>query len=145
MKKLILLAAFLLLISKISLAQKVANYSIGKYGTDEYEKFSFWVNDDKRAEIFYVYGKDEKQLMLTYVGPVMVKGTEGFKVRFPNNHTYTIVPDALNLKITDSGSRYNKTFTWAYEGPVDGVGTHCAECAESDVDAFKLLETYYVK
>jgi hypothetical protein len=52
-----------LLLSGNTFAQKVANYAFGKYGTPEYEHFSFWTKAGKRAEITYAYGKIIQNLM----------------------------------------------------------------------------------
>lgn len=50
-------ACILLLVicSRFAYAQKLAQYSYGKYGTDGYEHLEFRVEPDKQ-EVVYIYG-----------------------------------------------------------------------------------------
>jgi hypothetical protein len=142
------LSVFLLLasfVSERSHAQvKVAQYSYGKYGTDNYEKFEFWTNEGKQSKISYSYGKKMHEVMVQYFGKGNIYGDTCFKIRFSNGYVLYIVPKDLRLKITDSIGRYNKTFTWEYEGPVNGVGTYCDVCADNDRDAMKTLLSEFI-
>jgi len=45
-----------LLLSPRSQAQKVAQYSVGKEGTKDYEEIDFWTENDRRGRIEYSYG-----------------------------------------------------------------------------------------
>ncbi|GAB3588625.1 hypothetical protein [Hymenobacter daeguensis] len=123
---------------------KVAQYAVGEPGTVAYEKLSFWADKGKRTDVYYAYGKDQKEVKLKYVGKKNVGGAAGFVVRFPNNHTMTVAPSGTALKVTDA-TEAPKLFVWQYEGPVNGVGTYCRECAENEKEALQFLQTYYLK
>lgn len=132
--------------SNISLAQlKVAQNSKGEYGTDQNEKFEFWAKSDKHFEILYAYGKSAREIKLQYLGKSRISGDSCFKVQFPNKYLRYVIPSGLSLKVVDSSGKYNKTFSWQYEGPIDGKGTHCDVCAEDDVDAMNILRLAYLK
>lgn len=134
------------LTSAVSFAQsKVGLYALGKYDTEKYEEFEFWVKDGKRAEIYYSYGKDHRKVPIQYLGIDKIIGEECFKVQFSNGYSLYIIPREHILNITDSVGKYNKTFSWKYEGPVNGIGTYCDVCAEDDTDAMKLLQSYYLR
>ncbi|HYV55816.1 MAG TPA: hypothetical protein VE933_14610, partial [Chitinophagaceae bacterium] len=119
-------------------------YSFGKPGTDNYENFDFWTKNGKRTEIVYRYGKDRKEVKLKYLGKDLLNGDSCFKVRFSNNYTLYIMPAGLQLKVVDANGKYNKTFAWEYEGPINGIGTHCDVCAADDQDAMRLIKTSYM-
>ena len=124
---------------------KVAGYSFGKPGTDRYEQFQFWTKDGKRTKVDYVYGKKHKEAKLQYLGKCQINDSTCFKVRFPNNFILYIIPKGPQLQVTDVSGKYNKTFTWEYEGPVNGIGTFCDICAEDDEDAMNLIRSCYLK
>ena len=126
-------------------AQKVALYSFGQYGTTDYEQFSFWVKKNKRAEIYYTYGKDPKELKISFLGKGILNGENGFKVQFPNKLILYIIPTNKQLKAADLTGKYLKYFAWKYEGPINGIGTFCEPCAENDTEAMKLIKLYYMK
>ncbi|MBD2754469.1 hypothetical protein [Spirosoma validum] len=135
-----------LLTSTIANAQmNVANYSYGKPGTDTYEHLSFWVKDAKRQDITYAYGKDRKEVKLRYAGKAQVNNTSGFNAQFPNNTILTIMPSGTTLKVSNPKDNYSKTFTWEYEGPVNGIGTFCDVCTQDEKEALKLVQKYYLK
>lgn len=123
---------------------KVANYSIGKYGTEKYEHFSFWVKNGHRAEIYYNYGKENKEFKVTYLGKTQLNGSTGFKAQFSNGHTVTIIPSGILIKVADA-EKPPKSFAWEYEGPINGIGTFCQQCAEDEKEAVKIMNTYYFK
>ncbi len=143
MKKFIFLMPFILFFIQ-SIAQKVANYSIGKGGTAEYEEFSFWVKANKRADIDYTYGKDWKNIKLVCLGKDVLNGDECFKVKFPNNKVLYILPKGKDLIVSDLDGKYKKYFSWHYEGPTNGGGTFCEPCAEDENEAMKLIKLYYM-
>ena len=130
---------------------KVANYSVGKYGTKEYEELSFWVKEGRRANIDYAYGAPEKELCpekelhLVYLGKDICQGKPCFKVQFPNTLVLSVIPVGPSLNVMDEKGKYSKTFQYEYEGPVDGIGTFCAVCAQDEDEAMTLLKDYYLK
>ena len=124
--------------------QKVANYSFGKQGTKAYENFSFWAKAGKRGEITYSYGKDRKEVKLTYLGKDTLQGENCFKVQFANGLILYIIPKGLSLKVVDSEGKYSKLFKWEYEGPIDGIGTFCDVCAD-DEESIELIKEYFLK
>ncbi|MDO7852321.1 hypothetical protein [Hymenobacter convexus] len=146
MKTLFCLLAAALLASPAALAQsKVATYAFGKPGTDAYEKLSFWVKEGKRAEIYYAHGKGPTETKGTYLPRVGSANGASFAVRISPNRSFTITPAGSRLKVSDSADGTPKTFAWEYEGPVNGVGTFCRECAEDPAEAMKLVRAYYLK
>jgi len=126
-------------------AQKVANYAVGQYGKPNYEHFSFWTKAGKRAQIAYTQGKYGEDKPVKYLGKAAYEGKAAFRVQLPNGTILYVIPSGINLKVQSATKSYSKTFAWAYEGPVDGRGTFCSECAEDEKDAMKLLRAYYLK
>jgi hypothetical protein len=111
---------------------KVAIYSFGDAGTEEYEHFAFWIRDGKRAEIFYVYGKDKKLSKVTYLTKDILRGDSCFKLKFPNNSIFHVIPKGLNLIVTDSSQENVKIFSWEYQGSKNEGGALCNLCAENE-------------
>jgi len=142
MKKISFLILFLFFFQK-GYTQKVANYSFGKLGTSEYEHFSFWEKGSADG-ITYSFGKNDKEVKLKYLGKDKYEGKPCFKIQFPNSYILYIIPDKLDLKILDSAKRYSKTFSWEYEGPINGIGTFCDVCAEDEKEALKIIESNYL-
>jgi len=143
--KIALLSTIALLTAASVNAQKVANYSFDKYGKPNYEHFSFWIKAGKRTDITYTYGKYGKDLPVKYLGKAVYEGKAAFRVQLPNGNILYVIPSGVNLKIQNTAKSYNKLFTWAYEGPVDGRGTFCETCAEDEREAIQILRTYYLK
>jgi hypothetical protein len=125
--------------------QKAANYSVGKFWTNKYEHFSFWMKDDKPTEITYAYGKHDKEIKLNYLGKGVYEGTNCFKISFPDNRIFYVIPIGVTLKILGADKKYGKTFSWEYEGPIEGRGTFCEVCAEDEKEAMKIINNYYLK
>ena len=116
-----------------------------KYNTDKYEEFAFWAKGGKRAGIYYTYGKDHRNIPVQYLGIDKINGEKCFKVKFSNGYSLFIIPRGNQLNFIDSAGKYNKTFSWEYEGPVNGIGTHCDICAEDDKDAMNLMRSCYLR
>lgn len=152
MKKLIIFTTITLILSfafQTTFAQdtsekKVANYSSGKYGQKNYEHFSFWSNNGERGEISYTYGKDREDVKLEYIGAKTIQGRKGFEVKFPNDLILFVIPTGNNIRVINPRGKYNKVFKWAYEGPVNGIGTFCSVCAENETDAMVILKNAYL-
>ncbi len=152
MKKLLTLTAFAFVfcfISQTAIAQeaseqKVVNYSVGKYGNNNYEHFSFWTNEGERSEITYSYGKNDERIELEYLGSKTIQGRKGFEVKFPNGLILFVIPTGNNVRIINPRGKYNKIFKWEYEGPVNGIGTFCSACAEGETDAMVILKKVYL-
>ncbi|RZL14454.1 MAG: hypothetical protein EOO62_05395 [Hymenobacter sp.] len=124
---------------------QVANYSYGQPGTAGYEHFSFWTNNGRRSDAAYAAGKKREDAQLRYLGPSKVNGQPGFRVQFLNGRTLYLVPSGTTLRVATTPGGAPKTFTWEYEGPVDGVGTFCSVCAEDAQAAMRLLRAHYLK
>lgn len=127
---------------------QAANFSTGKEGTKSYEHFSFYVQNGKRADIGYAYGKagrGGREIKLTYLGKDTLNGQSCFKVQFPNNQVLYIVPQKTYLKVVDEKGSYSKIFRWEYEGPVDGRGTWCEPCTQDDKESLDLIRKYFLK
>ncbi|GAB3638392.1 hypothetical protein GCM10027422_39820 [Hymenobacter arcticus] len=134
------------LAARPALAQnQVANYGYGQPGTAGYEHLSFWTHNGRRSDVAYASGKNREDARLRYVGPSRRNGQPGFHVRFLNGHTLYLVPSGTTLRVATAPGAAPKTFTWEYEGPVNGVGTFCSVCAEDAPAAMRLLRAYYMK
>lgn len=140
-----LLAVITLLAAVSVKAQKVANYSAGKYGTAAYERISFWLEKGKPSEITYTTGRFGEHKPVKYLGKSTYEGKRSFKIQLPDNRVMQVIPFGDNVKIVGTAKNYNKVFIWAYEGPVNGMGTFCEPCAEDEKQAMKLLNSAYLK
>ena len=145
MKNIVCLLLAFSTIALTAYAQKVANYSYGTAGKPDHEQFSFWVNANKSLDIYYYYGADRKQVKAKFLGKSFLKKEPCFKVRITNNYILYIIPKGNQLHIQDTSGKYNKDFQWAYEGPVNGIGTFCTPCTEDESAAMKLLKLNYMK
>lgn len=131
-----------LLGGKMARAQStVATFACGKPGTATYEQLSFWAANGKRTNIYYSYGSTRREVKLRYAGPAAA----GFKVQFSNGHLLTVVPNGETLRVGNAKATAPKSFAWEYDGPVNGVGTFCRECAADAKSAISLVRTYYLK
>lgn len=152
MKKIIILSTFAFIFcfgfqaasAQEMSGQKVANYSVGKIGGNTYEHFSFWTNEGKRTDIYYNYGKNNKEIKLEYLGAKTIQGRKGFEVKFPNGLILFAIPTGNNVRVINPRGKYNKVFEWEYEGPVNGVGTACTACAEDETAAMIILKDAYL-
>lgn len=123
---------------------RVANFSTGRVGTKTYEHFSFWVEEDTIGEIIYSYGKSGREIKLKYSGTDMLDGIKVFKVEFPNNEFFYVIPQKSFLRVVNKNANYNKIFRWEYEGPVNGIGTWCNACTEDGKESVDLLKKYFL-
>jgi hypothetical protein len=124
---------------------KVAQYCFGKNGTKDYENISFWTKNDKRTHIEYSYGSNPKKIMLQFLGKSILNEKNCFKVQFPNKYILFIIPNETVLQIRDEKGKYTKTFTWEYEGPVNGIGTFCHACAENEEVAMEIVKKNFLQ
>lgn len=150
MKRIILLILVVLSYTAIgqqAIPDKVAQYSAGERGTENFELFAFYTKKGSyHAKVEYSYGKDEKRLLLHYIGIAKTQGKDAFKVKFANNYTLDITPQKdFSLKIEDKKGKYSKIFKWQYEGPIDGRGTFCSVCADDEKAAMQIIDKYYLK
>lgn len=154
MKNLIFAFLFFVSIFSFSFAQeessiqKVANFEVGTMGKEDYETFSFWVNEDasQKVKVEYGYGGAKyKELTLKYLGTDSWKGEAAFKLQFKNNYVLYVIPQTETLKVVDAEGKYDKIFQWRYEGPVNGIGTFCLPCAEDATEAIKMVTDCYLK
>lgn len=136
------LVLFLLIGSAYAQFQ-VANFSTDKVGTKSYEHFSFQVEDGVRGEITYYYGKNRREIKLNYAGRDTLNGIAVFKVTFPNNEVFYVIPQKTYLKIVNGKGNYNKIFRWEYEGPVNGIGTWCEACTGNGKESVALIRKYF--
>ena len=121
---------------------RVANFSYGEPGTKDFEEFSFWVWEGKQREIKYTYGEDWKQVKLEYLGLEQEDNQGSFNVRFSNGYILNIRTETTSLLVQDENKKYSKNFNWYYEGPIDGRGTFCSPCVESD-EAIDFVKEYF--
>lgn len=145
MDKVFFMFLSLLFCSSVYAQKKVANYFTGEYGTKSYEHFSFWVENGKPLSVQYSYGIKPQDIPLTLLGKQKVNGKTVFKLKFSNQYVLYIAADKKQLHVTDAACKYNKIFTWEYEGPVNGVGTFCDVCAEDEAEAMTIMEQGYLQ
>jgi len=88
-------------------------------------------------------GKSARETKLQYLDKFRISGDSCFKVQFSNKYFLYIIPSGLSLKVVDSSGKYYKAFSWQYEGPIDGRGTHCDVCADDDIDAMGILRSVH--
>jgi hypothetical protein len=124
---------------------QVANYGYGQPGTASYEHLSFWTLNGRRSDIGYAAGTNREDAQVHYADPAKVGGQPGFKVRFLGGRTLYVVPSGTTLRVSDATSATPKTFTWEYEGPVNGVGTVCSVCVADSAAAMRLIRAHYLK
>ncbi|MGJ7900873.1 hypothetical protein [Lysobacter sp. 1R34A] len=152
------IAALLLLSASPAVAQtapdaKVASFETGSHGSRDREAISFWKEHGKRANIEYQYGSDDKTVKLAYLGVADCGGEACFKVGFPNKHVLYVTPGTDTVRLSDvadpmragKANKYDRTFSWRYEGPVDGRGTFCSVCAQDGKDASAMLRQFFLK
>lgn len=146
MKKIIfIIVPILFCITDLFAQIKVANYSVGQPGTDKYEHLEFWAKDGNRTQVNYSYGKNQKEVKLLYSGKDLIGNDTCFKVQFTNNYILYIIQKGLQLRVIDSSEKYDKIFSWEYEGPINGIGTYCDICTEDEEDAMMLIRLAYLK
>ena len=143
--KIAICLCFACILSIGAYAQKTANYSSGKPGTGNYQGYSFWTKDGKPSEILFSYGKDRKQIKASYAGKVTYKNKAAFKMTFPNKKAFYVIPAGNKLNIVNTALNKTETFSWEYEGPVNGVGTFCNVCAEDEKDAMGVIDGWFMK
>jgi hypothetical protein len=124
---------------------KVAQYCFGKYGKENYEHVSFQTKDGKRTHIEYSYGSKPKEIKLRFLGKATVNGKSCMKVQFPNKYILFIIPNGSDLQLKDESGKYIKTFSWEYEGPINGIGTYCNVCAEDKEAAMEIVKKSYLQ
>lgn len=129
-----------LTVTVIAQDQRFANYSVGKYGTKDFEYISF----SDQGGITYSYINEEKEIKLDYLGPSTWKGARAFKVQFPNGIILNVIPMGLNLKVVGEDGKYLKIFRWHYEGPVNGIGTACTVCADDEKEAMRIIKKRFM-
>jgi len=124
---------------------QVANYGYGQPGTAGYEHLSFWTLNGRRSDVGYASGPNREDAQVRYAGPTKVGGQPGFRVRFLSGRTLYVVPSGTTLRVSDATGATPKTFTWEYEGPVNGVGTVCSVCVADSAAAMRLIQAHYLK
>jgi hypothetical protein len=124
---------------------RVANYGYGQPGTASYEHLSFWTLNGRRSDVGYAAGANREDAQVRYAGPARVGGQPGFQVRFLSGRTLYVVPSGTTLRVSDATGAAPKTFTWEYEGPVNGVGTVCSVCVADSAAAMRLIQTHYLR
>ncbi len=144
-QKLLVICIILLLtfISSDVLAEtKVANFSFGKPHTENYVKFAFYIDDGKEAGVYRTEGKDLKETK----GHLYAVGNtnNSFKVEFEDKKIFIITTNGESLLISESAEKGTQIYKWEYEGPVDGVGTFCEQCADGPKEATTLVSKAYL-
>lgn len=144
-KKTLSVTLLLAAVSFTSYAQKVAKYFYGKPGMATYQGYSFWVKNGKPAEITFQGGTNLKESKVMNGGKVTFNGKTALKMTFPSGKVFYAYPIGEKLAVVNAATKKIETFTWEYEGPINGIGTFCEPCAEDEKAAVTLLKTSYLK
>ncbi len=121
-----------------------AFFMIGDYANPKWEKIEFSFTN-KAREITYSYRQNESGVKLKPFGVKYIDGQRGLMVKFPTgNKIYVILQDRKKQRILmkSEDGQYNKAFALGYEGPVNGVGTYCAVCANEPAEAFGIIDSF---
>ncbi|MPR35634.1 hypothetical protein [Salmonirosea aquatica] len=121
-----------------------AFFMVGDYSQPEWEKLAFEV-DGTKCSIMYAYRKHETGYPLKILGVGKVGNAKALRVSIPGfNKTYLIYKDVpkKGLVMVSEDQSYRKFFALGYEGPVNGVGTFCASCANEPAEAFALVDSF---
>jgi hypothetical protein len=122
-----------------------AFFMVGDYSNPEWEKLVFKVVGSDFS-INYSYKKNEKGHLLEIMSLMDIEKQTALVVKIPKfNKIYYILRDKKNAKITmmSQDKSYRKTFSLGYEGPINGVGTYCASCANEPAEAFKIVNFFF--
>jgi hypothetical protein len=136
-----------LLVSRPTLAQDKTHafFMAGDYASPNWEKLIF-DNTKSGQKLTYAYKQRETGIQLKPIGKKRVAGQTVVLVRMAGiSQPYLIRRDRAGQKLimVSQDGQYKKTFTLGYEGPVNGIGTYCASCANEPADAFKLVDAYF--
>ncbi len=143
----LLLSIRLFVSSHSMLAQEKTSafFMVGNHASPDWEKLAF--SKTKAGTVLtYAYKQREDGVRLQPVGSRSEAGQQVLLVRIPGiSQPYTIRRDRAGerLIMTSQDGRYRKLFKLGYEGPVNGVGTYCATCANEPADAFRLVDAYF--
>lgn len=122
-----------------------AFFMVGDYASPDWEKLSF--SKTKAGLVLtYAYKQREDGVRLQPVGSKSEAGQRMLLIRIPGiSQPYTIRRDRAGeqLIMASQDGRYRKLFKLGYEGPVNGVGTYCATCANEPANAFRLVDAYF--
>lgn len=125
--------------------KKVASYSVSEYGNPKFENFSFWITDKNKPVIHYSYGKDDKEAKVEYLGKSKIGNTPCFKMLLNKTMILYAYQEKDKLRIKDLSGKYNKLFSWLYEGPVNGIGTFCEPCTADEKESKDFIDKFYLK
>jgi hypothetical protein len=130
---------------KLALEKTSAFFMVGNYASPDWEKLAF--SKTKAGPILtYSYKQREDGDRLQPVGSRSEAGQRVLLVMMPGtSQPYTIRRDKAGerLLVTSQDGHYRKLFKLGYEGPVNGVGTYCATCANEPADALRLVNAYF--
>lgn len=141
MQKLITFLALLALalLPGIADAQKLAKYTTGTIGHDDYEEISFW--SDKK--IGYKKGQLDEQ-NVQYYGATVYSNNRAFLLMLPGNELVRVVSsDEGVLYVSGITSKYFKVFTWKHDGPVNNKGV-CMVCMPDVQQALNMVKRNYM-
>jgi hypothetical protein len=145
LKKIFLMGFFAFCATAVNAQQKThAFFMLGNYAYSEWEKLEFDLNDHG-GEITYSYAKKPDGIKLKNLGIKYVGQYKVLMVQIPGfAKTYYINPDPKNERIQfeSSDRKYNKWLPLGYEGPVNGIGTYCEQCANEPKDAFEIVNSF---
>ncbi|MBX7226210.1 MAG: hypothetical protein K1X55_09265 [Chitinophagales bacterium] len=121
-------------------------HSFFEYRPEKANRWEILSFDSEQHIITYSYAKHPEGYVLRIIGSKNVNGKAALIVAIPKiekeyflylNNTY----EQLTFECADGS--YKKTFTLGYEGPVNGIGTYCEQCANEPTEAYELFLTFF--
>jgi hypothetical protein len=130
----------LLLLPFLSNAQKIARYTTGAQGTDDYFEMSFW--SDKK--IVYKKGIDTKEYNVQFLGVTFYQNEKALMLQLADNTTLRVLPlEDGRLSMSGMTSNYYKMLKWIHDGPKNQKGL-CLPCTVDEKEAYTLLKKTYM-
>ncbi len=135
-----LLFTLFIILPFLSDAQKLARYTTGTPGSDDYQEISFW--SDKK--IVYKKGRDAKEYGVQFLGVTFYQNEKAMMLQLPDNTTLRALPfDDGRLSVSGLMGNYFKMMKWVHDGPKNTKGI-CLPCTVNEKEALTLLKKTYM-
>ena len=129
-----------LLLPFITNAQKLARYTTGTPGNDDFFEISFW--SDKK--IVYKKGRDSKEYNVQYLGVTFYQNEKALMLQLQDNTTLRALPfEDGRVTLSGMASSYYKILKWVHDGPKNQKGV-CLSCTVDEKEAYGLLRKAYM-
>lgn len=129
-----------LLLPFLGSAQKIAKFTAGTQGTDDYMEMSFW--SDKR--IVYKKGTDTQEYAVQFLGVTFYQNEKAMMLQLADKTTLRVLPmEDGRMAMTGMTSNYYKMLKWIHDGPKNQKGL-CLPCTVDEKEAYTLLKKTYM-